>query len=166
MGVSGAGKSTLGRALAEALGCTFCEGDDLHPRRNRDKMRHGRALTDADRRPWLAAIRRWIDGQIAAGASGVVSCSALRRRYRRQLREDRPETRLLFLTGSRRLIRRRLQKRRGHFMPARLLDSQFATLEPPAAHERPIVVTVGYGGVARELDAALRHLHRSAGRFR
>jgi carbohydrate kinase (thermoresistant glucokinase family) len=159
MGVSGSGKSTIGRALAQRLACTFCEGDALHPRRNVEKMSRGEALTDADRRPWLQRIREWIDAQLVTEQSGVVSCSALKRRYRYQLTGGRPQVRLLYLRGSHRVIARRLRHRRGHFMPASLLDSQFATLEPPAANELHAVVDVGYGDVVQNIATALRRLH-------
>jgi gluconokinase len=162
MGVSGVGKSTVGRALATALGCDFCEGDRLHSRRNVDKMRHGLPLSDADRRPWLRAIRHWIDAQLAAGRSGVLSCSALKRGYRRQLRAGRGTVRLLFLHGSRRLISRRLRQRRGHFMPASLLDSQQATLQPPIANEQAVRVNIGCGSIPRTVALALRRLQPSA----
>ncbi len=161
MGVSGAGKSTIGRALAAALGCDFCEGDALHSRRSLDKMHHGQPLSDADRRPWLLALRHWIDAQLAAGHSGVVSCSALKRHYRGQLRAGRETVRLLFLHGSRRLISRRLRQRRGHFMPASLLDSQRATLQPPIANEQAASVNIGCGSIPRTVALALRRLQLS-----
>lgn len=135
MGVAGAGKSTLGLALAERLGWTFQEGDDLHPAANREKMAAGRPLTDDDRSPWLAAIGAWMDSRIAAGAPGVISCSALKLAYRDRLRAGRPDVRVIFLDGEAGLIGQRLKARTGHFMPAALLDSQFAALERPTAGE-------------------------------
>ena len=142
MGVSGSGKSTLARALAESLGWPFEEGDSLHPAANLAKMQAGQPLDDADRAPWLAAIGRWIDAQAAAGTPGVLTCSALKRAYRDELREHRPQVRFVFLSGRRELIEERMRRRQGHFMPACLLDSQLATLQPPTADERSIEVDV------------------------
>jgi gluconokinase len=142
MGVSGSGKSAVGRALAAALLCDFQDGDDLHPAANRAKMAAGEALTDADRGPWLAAVEGWIDQKARRGAAGVVACSALRRVYRDQLTRGRPQVRIVFLEGSRDLIAQRLAGREGHFMPASLLDSQLATLEPPAPSEGAVVIDI------------------------
>jgi carbohydrate kinase (thermoresistant glucokinase family) len=141
MGVSGCGKSTVGRALAERLGWNFQEGDDLHPDANVAKMRASRPLDDADRAPWLAAIAAKIDGWRKAGEAGVITCSALKRRYRDVLIGDRDDVGLIYLAGSRGLIAERLAGRCGHFMPAALLGSQFDTLEPPGADEHPLTVS-------------------------
>jgi carbohydrate kinase (thermoresistant glucokinase family) len=149
MGVAGAGKTTIATRLAAALGCQFLEGDDLHPPANVEKMRGGKALSDADRLPWLSAIAARIDAWRAAGQSGVVACSALKRAYREILIGDRPEVRLVYLEGSKDLIHRRLATRHAHFMPAALLDSQFAALEPPASGEHPI--TVGVDGEPEQI---------------
>ncbi|MGB6552166.1 MAG: gluconokinase [Candidatus Binataceae bacterium] len=132
MGVSGAGKTTVGRMLASELGWNFRDGDDLHPAANRDKMNSGVALNDADRRPWLAAIRAMIDEYLARGQNAIVACSALKRSYREMLSADPARVRFVWLDGSRELIARRIAARRGHFMPAELLASQFADLEMPA----------------------------------
>lgn len=140
MGVSGAGKTTIARMLANRLGWEFAEGDEFHPPGNIAKMAAGQPLTDADRLPWLAEIAGWIDGLIAAGRSGVISCSALRRSYRDQLR--RPEVTFVYLTADRALLARRLAGRHGHYMPAALLDSQLAALERPGADERAVTVDV------------------------
>jgi carbohydrate kinase (thermoresistant glucokinase family) len=142
MGVSGSGKTTIGRHLAQRLGWKFAEGDGLHPPENVAKMRSGRPLTDTDRAPWLAAIAEVVDGWIGCGECGVITCSALKRQYRGQIIGDRREVRLVYLEGSRELIAERLARRQGHFMPASLIDSQFATLEPPGADENPIVVSI------------------------
>lgn len=142
MGVAGSGKTTIGRALAERLGWRFQEGDALHPPENVARMSAGIALTDADRWPWLDAIAAVIDRWRAEGASGVVTCSALRRRYRDILVGDRPEVRLVFLHGDQALIAARMARRQGHFMPPALLASQFATLEPPGPDERPISIAI------------------------
>ena len=135
MGVSGSGKTTVGRLIAERLGWAFVEGDDLHPEANRRKMAAGTPLTDEDRWPWLdriAARMRRDDGE---GHSIVVACSALRRSYRDRLRACGADVRFLHLTGAPALLRDRLERREGHFMPAGLLDSQLATLEPAGAGE-------------------------------
>jgi carbohydrate kinase (thermoresistant glucokinase family) len=142
MGVSGSGKSTVARPLAARLGWTFQEGDALHPAANIAKMKAGVALDDADRAPWLAAICAWIDGQIAAGAPSVITCSALKRAYRDQLRAGRPQVGLVYLRGSEALIAGRVAARVGHFMPASLLDSQFADLEEPDVDENPVVIDI------------------------
>ncbi|HEY4166376.1 MAG TPA: gluconokinase [Reyranella sp.] len=143
MGVSGSGKTTVAVMLAGALGVAFLEGDDLHPRSNVEKMRSGTPLTDEDRWPWLRAIAARIDQWRAEGKAGVVTCSALKRSYRDVLIGGRPEVRLVYLRGSPKLIHERIAARHEHFMPAGLLDSQFATLEEPGPDERPIVVDVG-----------------------
>jgi gluconokinase len=141
MGVSGCGKSTVGGILAGRLGWDLCEGDDLHPRANIEKMAAGHPLTDDDRRPWLLRIRGWIDGHVAAGHPGVVTCSALKRKYRDILRNEHVV--FVHLTGSRELLLARLAARQTHFMPAALLDSQLADLEPPGPDEQAITVDIG-----------------------
>jgi gluconokinase len=138
--VSGSGKTTVGRLLAGRLGWPFADGDSFHPAANVAKMAAGVPLTDDDRWPWLAAIRAWMDSTIAAGGSGVVACSALKRRYRDYLLEGRPEVRLVFLDVSRDEDLARLRARRGHFFPARLLDSQFGDLERPGSAEGALVL--------------------------
>jgi gluconokinase len=143
MGVSGAGKSTIAAMLAVRLGWAYEDGDWFHPPANIEKMHSGHALTDDDRWPWLEAIAAWIDAVRHAGGHGVIACSALKRAYREVLMRDRPDVQLVYLKGDRDLIARRISLREGHhFMPAALLDSQFATLEEPADDERPIVVSI------------------------
>jgi len=142
MGVSGSGKSTVSLLLASMLGCEFQEGDDLHPAKNIEKMRDGIPLTDADRLPWLWNIARKIDSWRAHATSGIISCSALKRSYRDIILANYPEVKLIYLKGSRDLIRRRLTARQEHFMPAALLDSQFAVLEEPQLDEHPITVNI------------------------
>jgi carbohydrate kinase (thermoresistant glucokinase family) len=142
MGVSGAGKTTIGRRLATRLGWEFIEGDALHPLQNVAKMTSGQPLTDADRAPWLTAVASVIDEWRNRDTRGVITCSALKRSYRREIIGEGNDVRLVYLEGSRRLIAERLARRQGHFMPASLLDSQFAALEPPGPDENPITVSV------------------------
>jgi gluconokinase len=139
-GVTGAGKTTVGRLLAERLGARFLEGDAYHPPGNVEKMRAGIPLEDADRWPWLEAIRAELARLIAAGETAVVACSALKRAYRDRLRRAGPELRFVHLRGPEALIAARLAERRGHYMPASLLPSQLATLENPSGE--PDVVEV------------------------
>lgn len=141
MGVTGAGKTTVGRLLAERLGARFLEGDAFHPEANVAKMRSGIPLDDADRWPWLEAIRAELVRAIAGGETVVVACSALKRAYRDLLRRAGPGVRFFHLTGDPGLIAGRLAGRRGHYMPAALLPSQLATLEDPAGE--PDVLAVG-----------------------
>jgi gluconokinase len=143
MGVSGSGKTTIAVPLAKTLGWRFREGDDLHPPANVAKMHSGTPLTDEDRWPWLHAIAALIDEWRAQGVSGVITCSALKRVYRNILIGDRPDVRLVYLQGGHDLIAKRMAARKGHFMPAALLDSQFATLEEPGPDEHPITVHIG-----------------------
>jgi len=157
MGVSGSGKTTVGAMLAGALGAAFLEGDDLHPRSNVEKMKSGRPLDDADRRPWLEAIARQIDQWRSQGVAGVVTCSALKRAYRDILIGNRPEVRLVYLRGSHDLIHQRMAARHEHFMPLGLLDSQFTTLQEPGADERPVVVDVA-GSPAEIVAEIIRQL--------
>jgi gluconokinase len=140
MGVSGSGKSTVGAALAQRLRVPFADADDFHPPANIAKMTAGEALDDTDRHPWLESIGEWLVAHSETG--GVMSCSALKRKYRDQLRHHAPATEFLHLHGSREVIARRQASRPGHFMPSSLLDSQFATLEQLAPDERGLVVDV------------------------
>lgn len=137
MGVSGCGKSTVGALLARRLGLPFAEGDDFHPTANVQKMAAGIPLTDEDRWPWLAIVGAWL-GDHRAG--GVVACSALREVYRDALRAAAPEAYFVHLAAGREELARRLSGRHGHFMPAALLDSQLATLEPLRAGEAGITL--------------------------
>jgi len=142
MGVSGCGKSTIGKGLSQALGWPFRDADSFHPPANIDKMSRGVPLDDADRWPWLSAIAQWIDAQRAAGAPGIVSCSALKRAYRQHIVGTPNGVRLVYLKGDMGLIAGRLAQRKGHFMPAALLQSQFHALEEPLQAERPLVVDI------------------------
>lgn len=132
MGVSGCGKSTIGKMLAERLGWDFYDADDFHPPENIQKMKSGLPLTDADRLPWLKTLSSMLRASSAAGHRSVLSCSALRQSYRDILLDGLPEFQIVFLKGDRKLIASRMNSRHSHFMPASLLDSQFATLEEPA----------------------------------
>jgi gluconokinase len=157
MGVSGSGKTTVGAMLAGRLHWVYAEADDFHPLANIEKMAAGHPLTDADRGPWLAAIGAWMDKQIEAGQPGVVTCSALKRAYRDQLRAGRPEVRVVYLQGSRDLIAARLASRHGHFFHAEMLDSQFRDLEEPTPDENVLVVPIS--GTPEEIvDAILAQI--------
>jgi gluconokinase len=131
MGVSGSGKTTVGQRLAAALGCRFRDADDFHPPENIAKMTAGIPLTDEDREPWLAVLRELLENTLAAGEGLVLACSALKRVYRERLTVDAARQRWVYLQAPRELIAERLKARRGHYMPAAMLDSQFAALEVP-----------------------------------
>jgi carbohydrate kinase (thermoresistant glucokinase family) len=128
MGVSGVGKTTIGAALARALGARFIDADDHHPAENVAKMKAGIPLEDADRWPWLARLNQ----ELKTHRSAVLACSALKEAYRRRLREGLEDFTIVYLHGTPGLIRARMETRRHRYMPAALLDSQLATLEPPA----------------------------------
>jgi gluconokinase len=159
MGVSGSGKSTVAEALARKLEWAFLEGDDFHPAENRRKMAAGIALEDDDRWPWLDALSEAI---VAARAtrSVVATCSALKRSYRDRIRAKvTPPLSFVFLSVAHEELVRRLQSRRGHFMPAALLESQLNTLEPPAADEADAVSIA-----AGKFDDTLLNLMQAVGR--
>jgi gluconokinase len=130
MGVTGSGKTTVGKALAESLHWQFVDADDFHRPANIAKMRAGIPLDDADRTPWLAALRTQIDQWLQTGTNAVLACSALKQAYREQLVAS-SEVRVVYLCGSRELIAKRLKERHGHYMDPNLLSSQFATLQEP-----------------------------------
>lgn len=145
MGVAGSGKTTIASALAEHLGVPFVEGDSLHPPANVKKMAAGMPLTDADRWPWLEAIGARMEVERASGHGVVMSCSALKRSYRDALRGCvAGRVRFILLDGSQALIGERMKKRKGHFMPAALLESQFATLERPGADEDAAILDISH----------------------
>ena len=142
MGVTGAGKSTIGALLAETLGRPLIEGDSLHPPANIAKMSQGIPLNDDDRLPWLKAIAARIDEARKAGRPVIVTCSALKRRYREILEDGHDDVGFVYLRGARDLIAQRLAARTNHFMPPGLLDSQFAALQEPADDEPSIVIAI------------------------
>ncbi|MFI0846354.1 gluconokinase [Mesorhizobium sp. IMUNJ 23232] len=135
MGVTGCGKTAVGEAIARHLGWRFVEGDRLHPPENIAKMSSGQPLTDADRSGWLDAIGAAIAEGIADGGGVVVACSALKRKYRDRLRSFQPDILFVHLVIDRETAWQRVGSRKGHFMPASLVDSQFAALELPQADE-------------------------------
>ncbi|RAJ59910.1 gluconokinase [Streptomyces sp. Amel2xB2] len=157
MGVSGSGKTTVGERVAGRLGVPYADADAFHPPANIRKMSAGTPLDDEDRRPWLDAIASWLAEQAPHG--GVVSCSALRRRYRDRLRAGGAPLFFLHLDGSEELIARRMEARTGHFMPRTLLRSQFETLEPLEADEHGAAVSVE-GAPEEVAERALEALAR------
>jgi gluconokinase len=154
MGVSGTGKTEVGTRLARALNGEFAEGDDYHPPANVEKMRSGMPLDDADRQPWLETLSREIGAWLDTGQTVVLACSALKQRYRDILKAGRAGVRFVHLKGSEALIRSRLAKRRGHYMPASLLDSQLAALEDPT-HAITVSVEGTPDAIVAEIVAAL-----------
>jgi gluconokinase len=157
MGVSGSGKSTIGEKLAQRLGWKYEDGDGFHPDSNVAKMSAGQPLTDEDRWPWLQAIADEIDRVCSAGDHVVIACSALKRAYRDVLVHGRSDVRIIYLKGTEELIASRLALRKGHFMPPGLLASQFKTLEPPDASEKPVTVSID-APVETIVDDILRQL--------
>lgn len=155
MGVSGSGKSTVGAALARRMRVPFVDADTLHPAANVAKMAAGHPLDDFDRRPWLDTVGEWL---AAHRDGGVVSCSALKRTYRDQLRAHCPGVEFLHLSGSADLIADRLAARTDHFMPAALLRSQLDTLEALGPDEAGITVDAGRA-VDQVVDAVLTQRH-------
>lgn len=161
-GVSGSGKSTVGELLAERLDLPFCDGDDLHPDANRRKMRAGIPLDDADRRPWLAEVGRWLaeheDG-------GVVACSALKRSYRDLIRSTCPDAWFAQLVGDVHVITERQRNRKQHFMPPSLMPSQFAAFEELEEDEPGAAVDVG-PAPTELVDDLVRRLREGASQDR
>lgn len=157
MGVAGSGKTTIGKKLAEQLGWSFRDADDFHPRSNIAKMSAGLPLDDADRAPWLAAIRQHIDQCAARGVSAVVTCSALKEKYRALLLRGAPDVRLVHLAGSFDLINERMMARQGHFMKPEMLRSQFEALEAPT-DAISVDVAQSPEGVAAEIRERLELL--------
>lgn len=154
MGVSGSGKTTVAKGISTVMGWEFAEGDAFHSEANVEKMRSGHPLTDDDRWPWLESIGDWISAKESVGESAVVTCSALRRVYRDLLRRDRPHVRFLHVEAPTEVIHDRMEHRPRHYMPASLLTSQIATLEPLESDE-PGVSISNEGTAAIVLDRAL-----------
>lgn len=158
-GVAGSGKTTVGRLLAVRLSWVFADGDAFHPAANVAKMRSGLPLTDADRKPWLSALTAWMDDIIASGQSAVLACSALRRSYRDELLDGRPQAVMVFLEIGEAQCRARLSSRTGHYFHEPLLASQFATLEPPDPAEASVhVVAAGRGSPGHVVSEIIRQL--------
>jgi gluconokinase len=162
MGVSGSGKSTTAAELVRRLGWDFAEGDDFHPRSNVAKMHAGIPLDDEDRWPWLRALAEWIGRHEQEGRSAVVTCSALKRSYRDLLRDGHPSVWFAHVCEDPALVRERIERRSGHYMPPSLLESQLASLEPLQADE-PGVVVDGSGPPEQVVDQLLTSLAAARG---
>lgn len=162
MGVSGVGKTAVARRVAERLDLPWIDADDLHPPGNVAKMARGTPLDDADRQPWLEAVGAWLREHSGAGSGGVVACSALTRNYRDVLRRSAIGVVFVHLTAEPVVIAHRIAQRTGHFMPASLLKSQLALLEPLGPDEMGARVDAGQD-LAEVVDAAVRLL-RGVGR--
>ena len=139
MGVSGSGKTTVGQQLAADLGWLYADGDDFHNTKNIAKMRKGIALTDKNRSAWLSLISQYIKEQIKSKKNGVISCSALKQQYQKQLQFNSEQVKFVYLQGSEALIHKRLESRSGHFMNIELLASQFEALEQP---EQALIIDI------------------------
>lgn len=159
MGVSGSGKSTIGAEVAREIKAKFIDGDDLHPRANIQKMASGQPLNDDDRAPWLQRLNDAAYSLNHKNESGIIVCSALKRRYRDLLRQDNDNMVFIYLKGSFEVILARLQARSGHFMPTDLLKSQFDALEEPGADEKDVIcvdIDTDVEGVVERCVAALK----------
>lgn len=155
MGVSGCGKTTLAQRLAEAVGGSWLDADDFHSPANRAKMAAGIPLTDEDRWPWLETLNAELRRAEAAGETLFLACSALKQVYRDRLARGLPELKIIYLKGSKELIHSRIVQRTGHFMPAALLDSQFALLEEPT---KALVLSID-----QPIDEMAREFAQTAG---
>jgi gluconokinase len=162
MGVSGSGKTYLASKLAEATGWAYAEADDYHSAANKAKMHAGIPLTDEDRWPWLDALHQVLELWRGEGKSGILTCSALKAAYRARLVDGIPEARFVWLDPPRSVLADRMAHRPGHFMPVALLDSQLATLEPPAVDEAGRLLRLdGSEPVEREIEKTLAWLVRA-----
>ncbi|WP_263357426.1 gluconokinase [Acidicapsa ligni] len=157
MGVSGSGKSYLANKLAEKTGWIFAEGDDYHSDANKAKMHAGTPLTDKDRAPWLATLHQLLASWQQQGTPGILTCSALKSTYREQLADGLPDARFVWLDPSRSVLMDRMAHRSGHFMPAALLDSQLATLQPPVSDPNTLRLD-GTEPIEQEIDRILAWL--------
>ncbi len=158
MGVSGSGKSFLASRLAAATGWPFAEGDDYHSEHNKALMAAGTPLTDADRAPWLDTLHQVLFHWHHAGQAGILTCSALKADYRNQLADGIAELRFLWLDPPRSVLEERMRNRPGHFMPPALLDSQIATLEPPAGDPHTLRLD-GTSSISDEIASILLWLN-------
>ncbi len=165
MGVSGSGKTTVAAGVVERLGWEFAEGDDFHPAANVEKMRSGQPLDDADRWPWLRSLAAWIGEHEQAGKSVVVTCSALKRSYRDLLRDGHPSVWFAHVTADVDLLRERVERRTGHYMPPSLLESQLAALEPLQADEPGASISAA-GAPDDVVDALFARLDAERGPLR
>ncbi|MEG9499274.1 gluconokinase [Mannheimia indoligenes] len=150
MGVSSTGKTSVGTAVAQKLGLKLIDGDDLHPRANILKMANGTPLNDDDRRPWLERINDAAFSLEQKSEKGIIVCSALKKKYRDQIREGNADVKFLFLNGSFELVLERMKQRKGHFMKPEMLQSQFNTLEIPQTDE-PDVIFIDIDGSFEEV---------------
>ena len=158
MGVSGCGKTTVGQALARRLGYPFYDGDDFHPPENVAKMASGVPLDDVDRAPWLARLNALLHEHLERGEGAVLACSALKRRYREQLRVGNEGVLFVYLQGDFELIWERMQARPRHYMKASMLQSQFDTLEPPGSDEAiPVSISAPFEVIVENMMTALHH---------
>ncbi|OBX03806.1 gluconokinase [Gallibacterium genomosp. 3] len=139
MGVSSTGKTSVGTEIVKQLGMKLIDGDDLHPRANIIKMRDGHPLNDEDRAPWLERIRDAAFSLEQKSEKGIIICSALKKKYRDQIREGNKDVKFIYLKGDFDLVLSRMQKRQGHYMKVDMLKSQFATLEEPLADEKDVI---------------------------
>lgn len=139
MGVSSTGKTTIGTTIAQQLGLKLIDGDDLHPRANIIKMSSGRPLNDNDRKPWLERINDAAFSLEQKSERGIIICSALKKKYRDQIRQGNADVKFIFLHGSFELVLERMKQRQGHYMKTEMLQSQFDTLEIPQADETDVI---------------------------
>ncbi len=158
MGVSGCGKTSVGKALAERLNCPFYDGDDFHPSENVAKMASGIPLNDDDRYPWLGRLHDLIEAYLKRGETAVLTCSALKKKYREQLAGGNTGVVFVFLRGSFDLIWARMQARQNHYMKAEMLQSQFEILEPPGVDESLIIdIDQDIAKIVKQIETRIQH---------
>jgi carbohydrate kinase (thermoresistant glucokinase family) len=156
MGVSGCGKTTIGLRLSSLLGIPFYEGDDFHSEANASKMANGIPLTDVDREDWLVSLADLIQSELADGHSGILACSALKEKYRQQLKVDPEKVVFIYLKGKYEVIHSRMMSRKGHYMGAKMLRSQFETLEEP----QDVFTVEIYQPPDRIVEKIIEYLHK------